>query len=160
MKGDVTELLAPLTGAAWWPQAISSFKRALLAAESRRPLILYNADADGFAASYFIRKIIRAELKRIPVGTRAVWNFEYDFQWLPAFLQSQECDLVICVDLPIIQEPAVLSQVKDRLSIIIYDHHVPPDALGLTGEDGLLYLNSRYLGTVSDDHPASAFSGA
>jgi single-stranded DNA-specific DHH superfamily exonuclease len=155
-------LLAPLMTAPWWSGAFDRYSRPLLAPHHLRPLVLYNADVDGFAASYFVYKFISsAHSKALPLQfqSRPVWNYEYDFRWVPDCVQQAKADLVVCVDIPIIQEPQILTEVAEHITTLIYDHHVLPfEPQG--NPEKLVFLNSRALGGANEDHPASAFTAA
>ena len=155
----VSELIAPITSASWWQTAFERYDSALSRPATQRPLILYNADMDGFAASYFVFKSLQASSGGRAIQSRPVWNFEYDFRWLPNQLTSLNPDLLVCVDLPIIQEPAMLREAANKCPVIIYDHHVVPSNLP-PPPGNVTFLNPRVLGLPSDNHPASAFTGA
>ncbi len=155
------ELTAPITSTTWWKAALDLYTHSFLKGKSERPLVLYNADIDGFAASYFVFKSLSAIRGNTPLEfrSRPIWNYEYDFQWIPDVLGAATPDLLVCVDLPIIQEPEVLRQAATAQDILIYDHHVvPPNLPPLP--DNVTFLNPRLLGSPSEDHPASAFTGA
>src|ERR1039457_2833013 len=106
----VSELITPISSASWWQSALERYDSALSQPATKRPLILSNADMDGFAASYFVFKSLQASSGGRAIQSRPVWNFEYDFRWLPKQLTSLRPDLLVCVDLPIIQEPAIRSE--------------------------------------------------
>jgi len=124
-------------------------------------MVLYNADVDGFAASFFVYRYLLAsnKIQTNQFQSRPVWNYEYDFQWIPQFVEQTKPDLVVCVDIPIIQEPNVLNAVQKKCRIVIYDHHVVPPNAEIP-PDKTLFLNSRTLSGSNEDHPASAFSAA
>lgn len=155
------ELTAPITSTTWWKAAFDLYARFLLRSTPQRPLVLYNADIDGFAASYFVFKSLNAISGNVPLEfqSRPIWNYEYDFRWIPDVLGEATPDLVVCVDVPIIQEPAILQQAAAAYNILIYDHHVVPPNLP-TPPDNVTFLNPWVLGSPGEDHPASAFTGA
>lgn len=162
MEAMPENLLAPLTALTWWPEAYHRYSSALASTKFQKPLVLYNADVDGFAASYFVYKFIysvRGASQEFHIQSRPVWNYEYDFKWVPAYLRNSKADLVICVDIPIIQELETLAAAAEYCSIVIYDHHVV-HARRLPLHPNVLFLNSRELGGDAADHPASAFAAA
>ena len=155
----MTGLLGPITSTLWWQAAFDRYDSVLSQPVTKRPVILYNADMDGFAASYFAFKSLQARFGNLAIQSRPVWNFEYDFRWLPDYLLLLKTDLLVCVDLPVIQEPAMLQEAAKRCPVIIYDHHVVPSNLP-PPPGSVTFLNPRVLGVPSDDHPATAFTGA
>lgn len=154
-------LLGNLMKANWWPLASQRFKNILRLKNGDRVLILYNADADGFVASYFVYKTLRLinNGTTFKVLTRAIWNYEYDFEWLPHYLSRRSADVIICLDIPIIQEKKIIRKIATTHRIAIYDHHILPD-LGIANIKNLLYLNSRILDVKVENHPTSAFTAA
>lgn len=157
---QMSEIFGWLTGSDWWEAVTNEFLSVVSRRASDGVWVLYNADADGFTASYFVMAVIDSQTRPQPVNiqTRAVWNYEYDFGWLVDFAGLNEPGLVICVDIPIIQEPDVLREVSKTCDVLIYDHHVPPE--GICEIRRVFYANSRLLEGNDVDCPASLFAAA
>ena len=161
MDLDFKNILMPLTTSAWWRNAYEAYAHGINLNNDESVMVLYNADVDGFAASFFVYRYLLASnnILASQFQSRPIWNYEYDFQWVPQFIGQAKPDLVVCVDIPIIQEPNVLNAVQKECRIVIYDHHVVPPNVE-TPRDKTLFLNSRALSDSNEDHPASAFSAA
>ncbi|MHC5060618.1 MAG: DHH family phosphoesterase [Planctomycetota bacterium] len=157
---EMSDIFSPLTDADWWEGVAEKFISVLRRHKHERICLLYNADADGFAASYFALGIIDSLSRPQPanVQTRAVWNYEYDFSWLPAFVADNSPAVIISVDIPIIQEPEVLQKISDTCEILIYDHHIPPERIDPIPQ--VFYANSHLLEAKDTDYPASFFAAA
>jgi len=147
------------TESGWWQASSDQFMEILKLGEQRF-LLLYHADADGFCAGYFISRVLRQYDRQnsTPVTTRAVWNFEFDFAWLPEYCRQSDPSIIICVDIPIIEAVDVLRKISGNPKIVIYDHHVvwksPED------HENVLYVNSRLLDSNQADHPAGYFAAS
>jgi len=139
---------------AWFEKAAPSFLDHLSSIRDHQVFVLYNADVDGFVASYFIHRAVPSDVR---LKSRAVWNYEFDFAWLLPMFSSAPTSNLICVDIPIIQEPEVLHVLTQRHSILIYDHHVVPARSGINLE-GVFYFNSRLYSGEESSQPASAFA--
>ncbi len=157
---EMSEIFSPLTDADWWDGVADKFLSVLRQHKHERICLLYNADADGFTASYFVLGIIDSLSRPQPanVQTRAVWNYEYDFAWLPDFVADNSPAVIICVDIPLIQEPDVLQKISDSCEILIYDHHIPPENIDPIPR--VFYANSHLLEAEDVDYPASFFAAA
>jgi len=157
---EMSEIFCPLTDADWWDDVADKFLSVLRQHKHERICLLYNADADGFTASYFVLGIIDSLTRPEPanVQTRAVWNYEYDFSWLPDFVADNNPAVIICVDIPIIQEPDILQKISKECEILIYDHHIPPERLDPITQ--VFYANSHLLEAKDVDYPASFFAAA
>jgi single-stranded DNA-specific DHH superfamily exonuclease len=141
----------------WWPRAVASFDNMLRASDGHRgTLLLYGADADGFSASYFLHRVLWERFGAQHVEARAVWNFDYDFEWLPQLVSDTEPGLIICLDIPIIRETAVVERIADQAQLAIYDHHVVSAGTPTT-LSRVLFVNSRDLGGKRCNYPTSAF---
>lgn len=127
--------------------------------DSRPLLLLYGADADGFSASYFLHQALAETIGEHRLNTRAIWNFDYDFEWLPDLVAREDPALVVCFDIPIVRETQVVRAVAARTPIAIYDHHVVPSDTP-TDLPGMVFVNSRVLGGPTCNYPASAFGAA
>ena len=157
---QMSEIFCPLTDADWWDDVADKFLSVLRQHKHERICLLYNADADGFTASYFVLGIIDSLTRPQPanVQTRAVWNYEYDFSWLPDFVADNNPAVIISVDIPIIQEPDILQKISKACEILIYDHHIPPERLDPIPH--VFYANSHLLEAKDVDYPASFFAAA
>jgi len=98
---EMSDIFCPLTDADWWDAVADKFLSVLRQHRRDRICLLYNADADGFTASYFVLGIIDSLTRPQPanVQTRAVWNYEYDFSWLPDFVADNNPAVIISVDI-------------------------------------------------------------
>jgi len=161
METLTQQIIIPITSQPWWRKAFDLYSDALIGSVPRRVLVLYNADIDGFAASYFVFKSLNTARGHTPqvFQARPVWNYEYDFRWVPKLVRETAPDLIICVDIPIIQEPNILLEVGTTHRMVIYDHHVIPPNLP-TPPSNVIFINPRAFSLTSDDFPASAFTGA
>jgi hypothetical protein len=157
---NMSEIFSRLTGSNWWGRVADQFLSVIGRHKQTGICLLYNADADGFTASYFILAVIDSLTRPQPaqVRTRAVWNYEYDFCWLADLEWLNNEDLIICVDIPVIQEPDVLRELSKAHDVLIYDHHIPPD--GISEIPGVIYANSRLLNRINVDYPACWFAAA
>jgi hypothetical protein len=139
---------------------VSDFEAQLASVAGDGVLLLYGADADGFAASYFAHSALGGGVTGSPMPeTRAVWNFDYDFLWLPELVESIRPSRVLCFDLPIIRETAVLETVAALVPVVIYDHHVVA-ADSPVSLPQVTFANSRILGGKQCNYPAAAFAAA
>lgn len=157
---EMSDIFCLLTDADWWDAVADKFLSVLRQHKQDRICLLYNADADGFTASYFVLGIIDSLTRPQPanIQTRAVWNYEYDFSWLVDFAAGNDPAVIICVDIPIIQEPDVLQKISKACEILIYDHHMPPERLDPIPH--VFYANSHLLEAKDVDYPASFFAAA
>jgi hypothetical protein len=129
-------------------------------AADKGALLLYGADADGFAASYFAHNALEAGAPGSPLPrTLAVWNFDYDFVWLPELVERVRPSMVLCFDVPIIRETEVLEAVATSVPVVIYDHHVVSKESSVS-LSRVTFANSRLLGGNRCNYPASAFAAA
>lgn len=159
--GVFMEPFSEITTSDWWKSSIEKFTETIKFSEQRHTLILYNADVDGFVASYFIYKLIILLTKPNDrkILTKAVWNYEFDFAWLSKYVESRNVDNIICLDIPIIQELVILNKIARKHKIAIYDHHIVQNRYS-TEFENILYINSRLLDTNRINHPTSAFAAA
>jgi single-stranded DNA-specific DHH superfamily exonuclease len=139
----------------WWSKAASHFIDRIKTLKNGRILVLYNADADGFCSSYFIVKSLCSEGNYNNIITKAVWNFEFDFDWLPGLVDSAKPEVVISLDTPIIQEPQILKLISSQTEVLIYDHHiVPKNFIPILN---VSYINSRLLDDNKENFPTTFF---
>jgi single-stranded DNA-specific DHH superfamily exonuclease len=152
--------IVPLLNEPWWEDAIGRFDDALSPLSGGGSVLLvYGADADGFCASYFAHRVLARLTPPPRITSRAVWNFDYDFVWLAELVAETAPAVVLCFDVPIIRETAVIDEVVRLAPVAIYDHHVIPRETRLDFPR-LTFLNSRDLGEPTSNHPASAFGAA
>jgi single-stranded DNA-specific DHH superfamily exonuclease len=123
-----------------WALASRAAIAERLSGPARHVSLVYGADADGFVASYFVERWLADETVAT-ISHRAVWNFDYDFRWLPRYVRQAKIDTCVCLDVPVIQEPEVLRSVATDAEVIIYDHHVLPPSVSEV--DNVQYHNSR-----------------
>jgi hypothetical protein len=143
----------------WWKSAFHNFNNMLLSTLSGHFSILYNADADGFIASYFIYKYLYsfANKDHLQIHTKAVWNFDYDFKWLPRYLSNKNYGTIICLDIPIIQEQNLLMKLSAHYNFVVYDHHMIKYT-HIRRSSGILYLNSHQIANNTINYPTCSFA--
>ncbi len=147
-----------ITNSQWWKEMSCTFHEQIKQYKNSGILILYNADADGFVSTHFLCRIYnKIARKQSRLFFKAVWNYEFKFEWLEEYLFDKSISLVICLDLPIIQEPEVLhSLTLSGKKFLIYDHHIVPQKY--LPIEGVSYFNSRLLDNEKSNHPTSIIS--
>ena len=160
MSGAYPSILRPLTTSCWWEETSDRFIEALRAFASKRIRVLYHADADGFCSSVFVHKVLRhlnPNLDRCQIQSRAVWNFEYDFQWVSDWIARERGEAVIGLDLPLAENQEMLDKICRDHKAAIYDHHVIAPR-SVPNRPGSLYLNWQMFEPDGVNHPACAFA--
>ena len=156
---SIKKYFKSITNSQWWAPLSLTFQERIEANDNAGVLILYNSDADGFSSAYFIYRKLMDSCGKEPTNIyfKAVWNYDFSFDWLAKYVSDKTVSLIICLDLPIIQEPDILRNiVSTNKEILIYDHHVVPKEY--VPIEGVYYFNSRILDAEKKNHPTAIIS--
>lgn len=119
-----------------------------------RVLVVHHADADGCIAAVYVRQVFRKTHPSAQIEVVPFANHEFTFRKLLRLSAASERKLVVSLDLPVHQEPDIVRRICSSGSrMIIYDHHVQGNSVGIPGF--VLELNPLNVGMAS--HPACYF---